>query len=66
MGASIRDVFLPLLVDSQGFYMYVAYYFMLLVLLFGVGASVVILGMGRLILHNVGVSTKGVYESKRG
>ena len=45
MGASVRDFHLPLPIDSQGFCMYVAYYLMILVLLFGVHASVLIFGM---------------------
>ena len=39
-GCTIRDFHLPLPIDSQGFYMYTAFYFMLLVPLFNMGAPI--------------------------
>ena len=50
MGALVRGFHLPLPIDLQGLCMYVAYYFMLSVLLFGVGAPVLLFGMGALVL----------------
>ena len=46
MGVLVRDIHLPLPIDSQAFSTYNAYYFMLSVLLFGVGALVLIFGIG--------------------
>ena len=50
MDALARDFHLPLPIYSQDLCTYVAYYFILLVLLFGVGALLLIFGMSAPVL----------------